>query len=144
MTVRAVTAPADLEGARALLRTVGLPADDLGEGAEVRVLERGGVVVACVALEVYGSSGLVRSLAVAPSARGEGVGGRLVVAIEDVARARGLGDVYLLTTTAAPFFERRGYRPVDRADVPRAVRASSEFASVCPASAACLGKRLRP
>lgn len=101
-------------------------------------------MIACVALEVYGSSGFLRSLAVAPSARGEGIAGRLIETIEDVARDLGLEDVYLLTTTVAPFFQRRGYRTVDRRDAPEAVRQSSEFTTTCSASAECLGKPLSP
>lgn len=129
-----------------LLAASGLPTADLAEAAptDFRVVERDGRVVGCVAVETHGDAGLLRSLAVAPEVRGHGVGGRLVEAAEALARERRLGALYLLTTTAAPFFEARGYAPVDRAAVPEAVRASTEFASVCPASAACLVKTLSP
>lgn len=95
-----------------------------------------------MAVEPYGGAGLLRSLAVAPEARGRGLGVRLVDAAEARARADGLGALYLLTTTAAPFFEARGYALVDRTEVPEPVRQSAEFASVCPSTAASLGKRL--
>lgn len=141
----AVSVPADRLGEILdLLRASGLPTDDLSEAsaADFRVVERDGRVVGCVAVEAYGDAGLLRSLAVAEEARGAGLGGRLVEAAEALARERRLGALYLLTTTAAPFFEARGYVPVNRADVPDAVRRSAEFCSVCPASAACLGKTL--
>ncbi len=56
------------------------------------------------------------------------------------AHADGAASAYLLTTTAAPYFERFGFTEVPRTSAPAALQASSEFASVCPASATC--KRL--
>ena len=50
--------------------------------------------------------------------------------------------IYLLTISGAAFFERLGYAACDRADVPPAVRASQQFAVLCPASAAVMVKRL--
>ena len=90
------------------------------------------------------AAGLLRSLAVAPDARGSGLGTRLVEAAEARARDLDLRSLTLLTTTAAPFFEGRGYRRMDRAEAPEAVRPSSEFTATCPASAVCPGKRLAP
>lgn len=129
------------EAAARLLATAGLPA--LGGPADVLVaLGEGGAVVGTVALETYGDDGLLRSLAVHPAHRGWGVGARLVAALEAHARDLGLDSLALLTTTAAPFFAARGYREVERAEVPKAVRASSEFRGVCPSSATCFVKRL--
>jgi amino-acid N-acetyltransferase len=56
--------------------------------------------------------------------------------------AAGLERFMLLTETAADFFHRHGYRVVQRIDAPAALRASSQFASVCPASAIYMEKRL--
>lgn len=138
--------PGDLLDVLDLLRSAGLPTDDLGTANPVdfRTIRRGGRLVGAVAVESHGAAGLLRSLVVADEARGLGLGSRLVEAAEDLARERCLGALYLLTTTAAPFFEAHGYAPVDRAAVPEAVRLSTEFASVCPASAVCLGKTLGP
>lgn len=139
-------APADWPAIRALLDAASLPTADLQEDHIDRFLvaSGGGTVVGCVAVEPYGEAGLLRSLAVAPEARGAGLGGRLAEAAEARARDAGLRRLVLLTTTAAPFFEDRGWMPLDRADVPAAVRRSSEFTSMCPASAVCLGKSLFP
>ena len=139
-------AAADWPAIRTLLAASGLPVDDLEAASTPHFLvaRDGDALAGCVAVEPYGDAGLLRSLAVAPEARGAGLGSRLVDAVEARARDAGLRALYLLTTTAAPFFAARGYAPADRADVPEAVRQSSEFASVCPASAACLGKLLSP
>ena len=131
--------PAGLDEVRAFLRAVGLPHDDLGlVAAEVRVARRDGRLVGTVAVERYGSHGLLRSLAVAPDQRGLGLGGRLADDAEAVGRALGLHSMVLLTETAAPFFEARGYVRVPRSEVPEAVRQSGQFRGACCASAVCM------
>ena len=137
-----VVSPSDLSPVRALLDRVGLPSEDLGQApVDVRTVELAGATVGCVAVERYGAFGLLRSLAVTPEAQGRGVGRRLVEAAERVAAERQLDALYLLTTTASPFFEALGYTRIDRERTPEAIRQSSEFAYVCPGSAAVLAKR---
>ncbi len=134
----------DLPAVAALLAAAGLPHADLTAAhlARFRVTRGGGEILGGVGLEVYGRWGLVRSLAVAPEARGAGLGGRLVEAVENDARALGLDALVLLTTTAEGFFAARGYTPAERAALPEPVRRSSEFAGLCPSTAACLTKSL--
>jgi amino-acid N-acetyltransferase len=91
---------------------------------------------------VHGRDALLRSLAVDPGRRGRGCGLALVAAAERHAAAEGVQCVYLLTTTAAGFFERLGYAPAARADAPAAIRACAEFASLCPEDSAFMVKRL--
>ena len=144
--------PARWPEIRALLLSSGLPTRDLSPSSTGRFLveTEGDALLGCVAVEPYGDpsagsgqrAGLLRSLAVAPEARGRGLGGRLVDAAEARARADGLGALYLLTATAEAFFRARGWRVVDRAEVPSSVRASSEFRGSCCASAVCLWKAL--
>lgn len=95
-------------------------------------------VVGGVALELYGEEALLRSLVVAPSERGQGLGERLTAAALDLARARGARRVWLLTTTAERFFPRFGFRVVERADLPSALGASAELRGACPASAVAM------
>jgi len=102
----------------------------------------GGVLLGVVGLERHGGDGLLRSLVVAAAARRTGAGAALVAAVEQRAAGRGLGALYLLTETAAPFFAARGYERVPRAAVPAAVRACEQFRLQCPASAVCLRKFL--
>ena len=110
-------------------------------------LELAGVVeagepIAAVGLEIHGQAGLLRSLAVAPSARGRGLAARLVGHAEERARARGVSSLFLLTETAAPLFERLGYAAVPRSTAPAALRATAQFATLCPAGATCMHKAL--
>ena len=136
--------PAELDVIAGLLRAADLPVEDLNVAmldAFVVAVE-GGACVGVVGLEIHGSSVLLRSLAVEPRYRSRGLGARLVAAIEAEARARGVAALYLLTTTAAAFFERAGYAAHDRAAVPPSIAATTEFSSLCPDTADCLWRDL--
>jgi len=133
--------PGDLEAVRVLLRDAKLPLEGVesqfGEAWTVAV-RREGRIVAAAAMESYGDCGLLRSLVVVPPLRGLGVGETLTKNRLEWARARGVREVWLLTTTAADFFDRFGFVPVDRASAPAALQASAEFGGACPEGAACL------
>ena len=86
-------------------------------------------------LEHYDDAALLRSVAVAPSARGTGVGGRLTQRALEKAALSGARVVYLLTTTAEDYFPRYGFQRTDRASVPTDVRESVEFTTACPSTA---------
>jgi len=93
-------------------------------------------------VELHGDDALLRSLAVDERARGRGCGKALVAALEAHAREQGARRIYLLTTTAPRFFAGLGYRIVARDAAPERVRATPEFAALCPASAVCMVKAL--
>ena len=134
-------APEHLPAVQASLRTAGLPVDDLGAGHLADFLiavDEAGQVTHCAGVEPLGSAGLLRSVAVSAAHRNLGEGSDLLVAIERRARQTGVKVLYLLTTEARGFFERHGYARCDRAQVPQ----TTEFATVCPASAVCLSKSI--
>ncbi len=89
-------------------------------------------------LKRYGEEGLLRSLVVQEAWRGEGYGTAICEALERRAHADGVERLWLLTTTAADFFARRGYEEVDRNAAPQSIQNTTEFANLCPASATCL------
>jgi amino-acid N-acetyltransferase len=99
-------------------------------------------LTAVVGLELFGSVGLLRSLAVLPESRGQGLARRLVAFAEDYAASRGVTSLYLLTETAETFFRKIGYQPAARSDAPQDIRATSQFAGLCPASSSFLSKHL--
>jgi amino-acid N-acetyltransferase len=137
-------APAALEhqaSVLALLAETGLPLDGLEEqfpSAYVIARQRG--VVGVAGLERHGDFGLLRSVAVAERFRNTGVGRLLINDRLNAARALGIQQIFLLTTTAAGYFEKLGFVPTPRAEVPSAIAASIEFARACPASATCWGR----
>ncbi|MEA3099145.1 MAG: amino-acid N-acetyltransferase [Caballeronia mineralivorans] len=135
----------DLSEIQSLLRANDLPVEDISktliEGFLVAE-DASGSVIGIGGLEQLGSRVLLRSLAVAPEARGTGIARALVARLEDNARSCGQQDVWLLTTTAERFFERAGYERVSREDVPGEVRLCRQFAALCPSTASCMRKRL--
>lgn len=133
----------DVESIVTLLKTNNLPVRDLGVGQRVFIVARSDdKTVGCVAVEMYGTAGLLRSLAVNNDFRGKDIGQKLVAEAETWSLGNGLKDLYLLTTTAAGFFPKIGWSNTDRKVVPESIAASSEFASVCPSTAVCLMKKL--
>jgi amino-acid N-acetyltransferase len=135
--------PADLPDVLALLESSGLPVAGLAQHLESTVVIRDGPrLVGCAAIEPYGTTALLRSVAVEPSHQGRGMGTRLTEAAIALARERGIRTLYLLTETATDFFTRFGFTVIPRDDVAAAVRASVEFTSACPASAIAMVREL--
>jgi amino-acid N-acetyltransferase len=127
----------DLIPARELLRRLSLPdhgvAEQFGHYLVVRDATR---LVGVCGVEVCGDDGLLRSVAVDPDYRGEGIGVLLVAGAQELARRLKLEALYVLTTTAEAFFRRQGFQDFAREKAPEAVRSSWEFSSGCPASSA--------
>jgi ribosomal protein S18 acetylase RimI-like enzyme len=88
--------------------------------ARCLVAESAGAVVAygLVSLHRSGRVARIYSLAVAPRARGLGLGGRLLAALENVARERGYAvarlEVAVSNTPARTLYEGAGYRERER------------------------------
>lgn len=130
----------DLDAVRALLAQAKLPLDGVDEqfGDAYAIAESEGAVVGVEGIETYGEAGLLRSAAVHEGWRGRGLGDRLTQNRLAWARARGLKEVWLLTTTAAEYFPRYGFERVDRSTAPAPLQASREFQEACPASAVAM------
>jgi amino-acid N-acetyltransferase len=89
-------------------------------------------------IEVYGSDGLLRSVVIEHSVRGDGFGTALCDALEEQASADGVETLYLLTTTAIEFFADRGYVEIERTAAPPTIQQTIEFEDLCPTTASCL------
>jgi len=132
----------DVEAIITLLNVNNLPVKDFAGGQRIfLVAHSDNKTVGCVAVEIYGTLGLLRSLAVNNDYRGKGIGQKLVAEAETWSSNNALKSLYLLTTTAAEFFPKMGWSTTDRKAVPEIISASSEFASVCPSTAVCLMKK---
>ncbi len=131
--------PGDLDGVLALLAEVDLPTVEVAEWlSRFLVAEADGRIIGVAGLEVHGSDGVLRSLAVDPAHQGGGLGGRLAATAIASARRAGLRRLYLLTETAEEYFPRHGFRRIPRDEASDAVRASVEFREACPASAVAM------
>ncbi|WP_426342357.1 arsenic resistance N-acetyltransferase ArsN2 [Pseudoduganella sp. S-14] len=127
---------ADWPAIETLLTTGGLPLDGAREHLDFFIVGVRGNAIRCVAgFELYGGVALLRSVAVSDALRGKGAGALLLDAIRAKAQAEGVEVLYLLTTTAAAFFGKRGFQQIERSSAPDVIKASREFQGVCPASA---------
>jgi amino-acid N-acetyltransferase len=134
----------DLEVAVRILEAAKLPTEDL-TASHVEHFSFAGPAsqpTGLVGLEIFGDVALLRSLVVVPGRRGQGDGQQLLAHAENQARSSGVRALYLLTTTAETFFARHGFTRLTRDDAPAAIRATREFAGICPASSAFMGKTL--
>jgi amino-acid N-acetyltransferase len=128
---------------RALLRQADLTVDGVGPGSDETFLvavDGDGAVHGGVGLEGVGPEVLLRSLVVSSEAKGMGLGSALLDSMLNAAADSDAKAIYLLTTTAAAFFEARGFRPLDREQAPQRIRQSREFAVLCPVSAVLMVK----
>ena len=135
--------PGDLALIRHLLDQNGLPSIDVGEHLAGFLVARGGDGLAgVVGVEPQGSEALLRSLCVAAVRRGRGLARALCDGAEAIARGTGARELYLLTTDARGYFERRGFVVRGREDVPPAIQGTAEFQTLCPSTATVMSKRL--
>ena len=88
--------------------------------------------------KVVDDAALLRSVAVATERRGEGLGRQLTAAAIQLAKTIGVPAVYLLTTTAQPYFAKRGFKPIDRDEIHPQLLASTELQGACPDTAVCM------
>lgn len=135
----------DWPSIRALLEALNLPID----GAESHVADflvatnpPSNIAIGVAGLERYGEVGLIRSVAVADDVAARGLGSALVGALLQNAGERGIGAVYLLTTTAADWFPRFGFRVIRREDLPQALGESAELRGACPSTAVAMELQL--
>jgi len=132
----------DLPVAIDMLIRAGLPTQDLSSQHLALVAEGEAGIRGVIGLEPCGDAALLRSLVVAPDARGEGVGCLLVTSLELLARERGIHELWLLTIDADAFFSTLKFRVRPRDAAPQAIRASEEFSALCPGDAVLMSKAL--
>jgi amino-acid N-acetyltransferase len=129
----------DLAQLVALLQVSHLPAEDCAELAQHYCASYAGdELIAAGAIEPVAQYGLLRSVVVREDYRGRGLARRITTHLLDQARDEGRLLIYLLTETAQAYFADLGFVPMARADVPKAVSLTRQFASLCPDSASCM------
>lgn len=143
LTYKLIEDTESFEAFRALLKSSGLPADDLDYKRDLLVgYYEGDELVGTGGLEVYSNYALLRSLSVKMGIRGKAVGSTITEFLLSEAKKRKLKGVYLLTETAPGFFLKKGFTEVSRQDVPAEVRDSQEFANLCSESATVMALHL--
>lgn len=126
----------DVGAIKKMLEANDLPLAGVDEHWKTFVVARDdGNVVGCGGAEAYANAALIRSIAVEPTYRSRGIGRLIVRQLLDRLSALGIREFYLLTTTAADYFKRRGFKKCDRDEVNPQLLASREFQDACPKSA---------
>lgn len=93
-------------------------------------------------LEGEGPDRLLRSMVVDESLRDQGIGARMLRALERYAADNEVLRLHLLTNSAAEFFSARGYSCLDRSVAPDSISKTAQFSTLCPSSASYLCKTL--
>ena len=141
-TAEIAIAPAtenDLPSITGLLMEAGLPIAGVDEHLRTFLVARhGDAVVGCGGSEAYQVAALIRSVAVKPEYRKNGIGRRIVRQLLDRLASRGLREFYLLTTTAEDYFAKRGFKRIERDEIHPQLMASRELQDACPESATCM------
>ena len=126
-----------------LLDRSGLPSEDCAEQAGIFYgVFDGGELIAAGGLETAQQYSLLRSVVVNPDYRGRGLARAISEFLIDKAESEGRLAVFLLTETAANYFEKLGFDRLPRDQVPGAIARTRQFASLCPDSAVCMTMRL--
>ncbi|MDX2008374.1 MAG: arsenic resistance N-acetyltransferase ArsN2 [Meiothermus sp.] len=134
---------ADLPEVLDLLRRAKLPLAGVEEHLNNFVLamemsEQGETLVGCAGLEIHGSAGLLRSVAVEAQYRSEGLGAKLTEGMLELAQHKDLSSVSLLTESAKDYFPRFGFVQVERSKLPESLQQSAELKGACPDSAVAM------
>ena len=124
------------------LDSAGLPTEDVTLERIALIAAVDGNVAGLIGLEKFGDTGLLRSLVVDNRYRKSGFGRTLVGQLEKHAQEEGIQALWLLTIDADGYFERFGYERKDRDDAPPVIRATDEFAELCPDNAVLMTKTL--
>ncbi len=136
--------PADKDQIRRLLSECELPTLYVHRHLKSFMVARAGRrIVGVVGVEVYGRTGLFRSLCVDEAYRGRGIATKLNEKLLAYARTRKIGRLYLFTLYAKKFASKLGFRRIDRKRIPETIRSTWQFKkSYCYPSVVCMMKKI--
>ena len=137
-----ITAINDISEVELLLGRCSLPTSDLKDNYNIQLFGayHNTKLIACVGVELYDNSALLRSLAVIPEYRKEGIGKILSEYIENYCKQNSVNELYLLTETAEHYFEKLGYKIQDREIAPVSIKGTTQFSGLCPGSSRFMKK----
>lgn len=118
-----------------LLAENDLPIADLTNDIEFYIEKENGSISAVGGIEPAGNNVILRSVAVAESFKGKGLGSKMTRFLLEKAKTNENNDVFLLTTTTEKYFPKFGFKEIDRESAPEDIKNSSEFTTVCPDTA---------
>ena len=135
----------DLPKVNELLMSAGLPT----AGVEANIIHfllamsKDNELLAVIGMERAGSYGLLRSLAVTPVSRKQGIAAQLITTALSKAQSSGVQEMYLLTETAEKYLSRFGFVKVLRSEIPNSLLNESELISACLGCSTCMRLELK-
>jgi len=143
LTHKIVSSEEEFAEFRDAIKSAGLPDEDLNYQNQVLIAYyQDNALVGTGGLEIIDKFGLLRSVSVNQQHRNQQVGRLITSDILANAKGSNLEEVYLLTETARDFFQKLGFTQIGRDTVPDEIKSTTEFAHVCPESAACMKIKL--
>lgn len=111
-----------------ILLDAGLPPDELETWIDnFLLLSVEGKTIGCIGLETWGKVGLLRSFVISEDYRSKGLGIKLYNRLIALAKEKKLSSILLLAKGASIFFEKNGFKFIDRNDAPESVKKSIQF-----------------
>ena len=133
----------DIQSIRELICSSGLPSSDVdGKAQKIFVAESDGKIVAVGGIEKLGGIALVRSIAVAPEYRKNGIASNIYQLLEEYASSSEVEELYLITESAKEYFQKLGFTEQERKTTPCLIQQTSQFSELCPSSATVMFKAL--
>ena len=118
----------DIPFITALLLDADLPPDDLERWIDNFILlSVEGKTVGCIGLEIWDKVGLLRSFVISEEYRSKGLGIKLYNRLMARAKEMKLSKILLLAKGASIFFEKNGFKIIDRNEAPESVKNSIQF-----------------
>jgi amino-acid N-acetyltransferase len=102
----------------------------------------GDQLIGSAGMELKGATGLLRSVAVSETHRKQQLGQKLLAQALEYARLNEVQEVFLITESAAQYFEKHGFQRMERAHVPIEILETKQFSELCPASATVMKLQL--
>ncbi|MFW9980540.1 MAG: GNAT family N-acetyltransferase [Candidatus Thorarchaeota archaeon] len=133
----------DFDGIIELLESVKVPTDGINPDFTTFYIfrDKTNKIIACIGLELFTGTALLRSLAVDQKHQRNNLGHRLVYKLLEEANEAGTKAVYVCTAKVPGFFLKHGFTNIDLDDVPAEIRNSGLFRVGCPSVAAYMMRK---
>jgi len=99
-------------------------------------------IVGVIGVEIYGRTGLLRSLCVDEAWREKGIGKRLNAKIFAYASMQKIDRLYIFTQSAEKFASKLGFHKIDKKRIPKSIRSSWQFRIFKLCTAVCMMKKI--
>lgn len=132
----------DTEAIKQLLEVANLTTSGLSNHIQHFLVATNNIEIIDVAgAELYFPVALIRSVAVNPAFKNQGIGYTLVNMLTQQLHQQHFNTYYLLTETAAPFFTKMGFETILREHAPESIQQTEEYSSICPTTAVIMTKK---